>query len=242
MEEKLLAKVRALLAKAQSTDYPAEAETYSAKAEALVAEYGITQAQLQAESAKTGRIRVTTMVIPMDNPYSAQKATLLGCIGNALGVKVISSQYANSSTVIRATVLGFPTDLERVELLYTSLLLQAARQLRHQYPPDPVGNVAAYRRRWFSGFAYAVQMRLAEIERHAAEQAQQHTPSGVPSTALVLRDRSALIEQAYTETYGNLKARATPTTSGPGFHRGLQAGARADLNQTRIAGQRAALR
>jgi hypothetical protein len=48
VDERILARVRALLAKAESTNYPAEAETFTAGAHALMARHSIDHALLAA--------------------------------------------------------------------------------------------------------------------------------------------------------------------------------------------------
>src|SRR5688572_14589877 len=48
VDQRMLDRVRALLAKAESTDFPEEAETYTAKAQQLMARYSIDQALLAA--------------------------------------------------------------------------------------------------------------------------------------------------------------------------------------------------
>src|SRR6185436_15599813 len=100
--------------------------------------------------------------------------------------------YGSGRYVVR--VYGFTTDLERVELLYTSLLVQATRELVHVRPDEWGESTGAYRRSWLAGFASAVATRLHRAERRAAAD-RPSGPDGT-STALVLRDRTALVEDA----------------------------------------------
>ena len=85
-------------------------------------------------------------------------------------------------------VYGFTSDLERVELLYTSLLLQATRDLVYVRPDSWGESTAAYRRSWLAGYASAVYARLLRAEQRAS--AEQPTTGTGTSTELVLRDRS----------------------------------------------------
>ena len=117
-DERLLGKIRALLAKAESTEFAEEAEALSARAQELMAKYSIDHALLAAESGRTeepGGRRIA-----VDNPYEAPKASLLQTVAQANRCRVVWSKELGLVTVI-----GFPADLDAVELLFTSLLVQA---------------------------------------------------------------------------------------------------------------------
>ena len=129
-------------------------------------------------------------------------------------------------------MLGFASDRARVELLYTSLLLQASTQLARQRPAWEGESVAAYRRSWLHGFAVRVHQRLVEAEARAAESAAaaRASPSATgPSVALVLADRSARVDRAYAEEFPQIGRARRAQLSGSGYAAGAHAGARADL-------------
>lgn len=241
MEEKLLARVRALLAKAESTSYPEEAEAFNAKAAKLIAKHGIDQALLAASGQRTDEI--TTMRVELDDPYTVSKVTLLTFIAQALRCQAIA--HGKGRSYRYAVVVGFASDLERVELLYTSLLLQATTQVVRQHPDSTVfgqgESVAAYRRSWFAGFAAAVRYRLEMAERQAATEARSTLPAGT-STALVLRDRSDQVKTAVKDLFPNMRS-VNRRISGSGYGNGVTAGQQADLGSPRVdRGQRTALR
>lgn len=131
MEEKLLARVRALLAKVEATDYPDEAEAFTAKASELIAKYGIDEAMLAAAGGRADEIKQSKILIAA--PYSSEKATLLGGIARSLRCKTV--RWGCGRNVEYCTIVGYGVDLERVELLHTSLLLQASGQVTRQRPP-----------------------------------------------------------------------------------------------------------
>ena len=117
-DERMLSRIRALLAKAESTEFAEEAEALSARAQELMAKYSIDHALLAAESGRAetpGGRRIA-----VDNPYEAPKATLLQTVAQANRCRVVWSKEIGLVTVI-----GFPADLDAVELLFTSLLVQA---------------------------------------------------------------------------------------------------------------------
>lgn len=220
--------VRKLLAKAEGAGTPAEAETYTAKAVELMARHGIDAALLGA--ADPGRDEIGMQRIAMDDPYSAGKARLLAWTAGALRCRaVLHSAYGGKVRAV--TVFGFASDRERVELLYTSLLLQATAQLVALRPPWPGESVAAFRRSWLYGFADEVRRRLVAAEERAA---REHTPSPAADgsgLALVLADRHDRVERAYTEAFPRLGPARRTTFSGSGFHQGAEAGRRADLGR-----------
>ena len=117
-DERLLGKIRALLAKAEATEFAEEAEALSARAQELMAKYSIDHALLAAETGRTeepGGRRIA-----VDNPYEAPKASLLQTVAQANRCRIVWSKELGLVTVI-----GFPADLDAVELLFTSLLVQA---------------------------------------------------------------------------------------------------------------------
>jgi hypothetical protein len=173
-------------------------------------------------------------IISIDNPYARDKAHLLTSVADPLRCQTVHT-YGSGRYVVR--VYGFMTDLERVELLYTSLLLQATRELVHVRPDEWGESTAAYRRSWLAGFASAVATRLHRAERRAA--AEQPTAGDGTSTALVLRDRSALVDGVVTADYPRLRTMRRRSLAGTGRSDGFASGTRADLGAHRLDGRRA---
>ncbi|MDT7617781.1 MAG: hypothetical protein QOG20_1830 [Pseudonocardiales bacterium] len=218
--------VRKLLAKADRAATPDEAQAYTAKAVELMARHGIDDALLAA--ADPGRDEIGAQQIAMDDPYSAGKARLLAWTASALRCRAVLHE-AWGGKVAAVTVFGFASDRERVELLYTSLLLQAGSQLLRQRPARPGESVAAYRRSWLHGFAVEVHRRLTEAEAGAVAE-HAGTSNGHRSVALVLADRSARVERAYAEAFPRMGRARRAMLSGSGFRAGAAAGERADLD------------
>lgn len=237
--DQLLARVRKLLAKAEDPGVTeAEAEAFNTKAAELIARYGIDQAMLAAEDK--ARDEITQVTIPIDNPYSTDKAHLLHAIARPLRCNTV--RYAAGKTTYKMIVFGFASDIERVQLLYTSLLLQATTQLSH-VRPDNNGwypeSTAAYRRTWLSGFSAAVSRRLVAAEARAASTAT--TTSSGTSAELVLRDRKTQVEHAYQQAFPNLRTSRRRQLSGSGYADGHDAGQRANLHNKTVDNTRAAL-
>jgi hypothetical protein len=228
MDAHKLDTVRKLLAKAERAATVEEADTYTAKAVELMARHGIDAALLAA--AEPGRDDIGPLRITMQDPYSAGKARLLGWTAAALGCRwVLHGAWGGKAAAV--TVFGHASDRERVELLYTSLLLQATGQLVRVRPPWRGESVAAYRRSWLEGFAVQVHQRLRSAEQRAATMADTsardgHTAGGV---ALVLADRRERVDQAFATAFPQLATARRRVLSGSGHAAGALAGQRADL-------------
>ena len=230
----MLAKVRKLLAKAEDpAATEAEAETYTAKAAALVASYGIDAALLAV--ADPGQDPVEDRRIPLDAPYAADKADLLGTIAVRLRCQVVRlrSRGADGSGWT-LHVFGHRSDLERAEVLFTSLLLQASTRMLAT-PVPGWDHPAAFRRSWLAGFTAAVSRRLAAAEREAQSAAEARTATGGASTALVLADREVEVRDAAGAAYPHARTARSRQLSGGGAGEGFAAGQRADLGGTRLA-------
>ena len=233
MENAALGRIRKLLAKAERAGTPEEAQTYTEKAVELMARHGIDAALLAAADPDRDEIGATRVEVA--DPYSAGKARLLGWTAAALRCRAVLHQVGGGR-VTAVTVFGFASDRERVELLFTSLLLQATAQLLRERPERPGESVAAYRRAWLHGFAVSVHQRLSAAEQRAAQDA---APSGgAERTALVLADRRSRVERAYAEAFPVLGRGRRPVLSGTGFPAGAAAGDRADLGARPVAGRR----
>lgn len=241
IEEKYLDKVRKLLAKAESTDSEAEAEALNEHAAKLIAQYGIDQALL-AEDGKIADV-IESRRIKVDAPYAVDKCSLLHLIAKPLRVQTVRTNAGRRRSDGYVMVLiGYQSDLDRVDVLYTSLLVQAARELVRVRPDYGWENVAAYRRSWFAGFTGAVYRRLKDAEERAAAVPVPEQRSGSRSTELVLIDRKAQVALAVKKEFPRLVSGSSRSLSGSGAAAGRAAGERADLGGTRISQNRRSLR
>lgn len=235
--EKILRRIRGLLDRAEhdGTDQN-EAEACMAKAMQLMADYGIQRAMLAASGGTDDPIDCT--VIPMSDPYSYEKGTLLQCVVNALNCKAI--HHRNGRRTCRVSVVGAASTRERVEILYTSLLIQAERGMLREVPSG-TGNTRALRASFLAGFGSRVGQRLAEAEQRAAHLFDAQHPASpdapaTPGTAIVLARRDALIEQRYAELFPQTRTGRERGYNSHGYQRGDEAGRRADIGTTRVTG------
>ncbi|WP_020523982.1 DUF2786 domain-containing protein [Catelliglobosispora koreensis] len=221
-DERWLSRVRSLLAKAESTEFPDEAEALTAKAMELMAKYGVEEALLAASLPH--RQTIVDRVITVSPPYISGKQTLAHIVASHLGCRTITIGD-------KFHLFGYAGDCERVEYLFTSLLVQIYTGLARAPRPAREG-LRAFRHSWIAGFTSAVSTRLYQAARQA--EAEAAAPTGV-SVALVLADRGDQIEQRISEQYPYLKVRKRSSgQSRSGYDAGAAAGHNADLGGTRI--------
>jgi hypothetical protein len=73
----------------------------------------------------------------------------------------------------RVHVFGYASDLERTDILFTSLLVQMARGLAAQAVPAVGSRAKAWRRSWMLGYSTAVVTRVRAAEETAAHRPRQ---------------------------------------------------------------------
>jgi hypothetical protein len=160
-----LERVRALLAKAEATTFPAEAEAYTAKAQELISRHSLDEALLSADSET---VIPYARRIGVDHPYENEKASLLTSVARANRCHVVWSPEFGF-----ATVFGFDADIDAVDLLHTSLLVQAHRAMARTEPPGGKAGrsrLKTFRQSFLVGYAVRIGERLAEASRVALEQ------------------------------------------------------------------------
>ncbi|GAA3252458.1 DUF2786 domain-containing protein [Dactylosporangium siamense] len=244
VDVRMLDRVRALLAKAESTTYPAEAETYTAKAQELVARHSIDEALLVARSGADG---APSTVVPfarrigVDHPYESEKASLLDAVARANRCHAVWSPELGF-----ATVFGFDSDIDAVDLLHTSLLVQANRAMSAAEPLGVQANGKAgrarlktFRQSFLVGFAVRIGERLTRASEAAvAEAAAGAGPGEGPATAApqdllpVLAARDAQVRETMERVFPRtVRGRGTRVDSDEGWDSGRAAADRVALHQ-----------
>jgi hypothetical protein len=218
MTDDILARIRKLLAVAEHpTTPPGEADAAARAAERLIAKYAVDEAMLEAAATTRSKPQVRTIVI--EAPYATAKTSLVGAVANAHGVRAVTLAGGGET---RVTLVGFAGDLQLVDLLYTSLLLQATTSLRRQAITG-----RAFRRAFLIGFAVEVGDRL----RKAREDAVAET--GTASTAVALRNRDHEVGDAVREQFPRLRTSRLQVSDGRGLSAGRKSGAAASLSAGR---------
>lgn len=230
VDERILAKVRALLAKAESTTFEAEAETFTAGAQAMMARHSIDAALLAAthldgvpDRAPGGRR------VGIDNPYDTAKALLLDAVARANRCRCVWSRPLGFSTVV-----GYSGDLDAVETLFTSLLVQATQALNREGTRQGPGGRArsrGFRSSFLTAFALRIGERLSEATRAATEAAVAEAgESGRRRLLPVLASRERHVEQAFEELFPTVVSHSiSPISDARGWYLGQSAADRACL-------------
>ncbi|GAA2863707.1 DUF2786 domain-containing protein [Nonomuraea rubra] len=223
VSEKTLARVRALLAKAESTTYEAEAETFTSAAQSLMAKYSIDAAMLDARPG--GGEAPAGIRVGVDAPYEEPKAVLLVLVAEVNRCRVIWSKELGF-----ATVMGFGADLSWVEMLFTSLLVQAQTALVNSGTKKHGSGRSrnkAFRQSFLSAFASRIGERLAGA---TADAVAQESASRGADLVPVLAAREQEVEQAVERMFPNLVSHAVRTAwDREGWAAGRTAADRASL-------------
>lgn len=220
-ESRMLTRIRALLAKAEATGFPEEAEALSAKAQELMARHSVDEALLAAGAPAPdtpGACR-----IGVEPPYEQAKAVLLDAVATANHCRAVWNEPLAFSTVV-----GFEPDLESVELLYTSLLVQATHAMTKAEAAQRAGGrkrTKTFRQSFLAAYAHRVGDRLAA----AAEAAVSGTAASADLLP-VLASRAVAVtgrmERMFPET---TTTRLRGVTDEAGWTEGTRAADRAQV-------------
>jgi hypothetical protein len=223
----LLERVRNLLAKAESTTFEAEAEALSGKAQELMARHAIDRALVEGGRAG-GDVGTSRFLV--EDPYAKARFVLLSSVARACGCEAVWMERINV-----AHVFGFDDDLVGVDVLYTSLLVQASSAVAAA--PRPSGRrapsqVAAFRRAFLTAFAYRVGDRLAEVRSATAVAADAETGGAVLP---VLADRAERVRAHLDDVMPDTRRMRSRVSDGAGWDAGHHAGGRATFaTQARV--------
>jgi hypothetical protein len=222
-DDPVLAKVRALLAQAESTTFEAEAETFTAKAQELMTRHAIDAALLWERTDRGAR--PVTIRLPIDDPYVNQKAHLLHVVARNSRCKAV--QHADYGLV---SVVGFAADVMAVELLFTSLLVQSHSAMHAEAATAPPGSHSrgrAFRTSFLFAYACRIDKRLSDVN----ESVEAEVVPSTGSTLLpALAARSEAVDEEVAATFGRLtKSPAQRSYDRLGWDRGVLAADRAQL-------------
>lgn len=224
----MLDRVRALLAKAESTTFPAEAEALTGKAQELIARHSIDEALLAAGAERgdlPGGVRLST-----DSPYAGAKALLVQEVAAANRCEAVWSDDLGF-----ATVLGWPADLVAVELLYTSLLVQATAAMLRGRAERRSGS-GRRTKVWDESFLNAFALRIGERLRTATEAATEAADQASAETAgaerllPVLAARGEAVRERLDTLFPGVTRHRLSVRDAEGWSSGTSAADRASLD------------
>jgi hypothetical protein len=194
-DPRVLHKVTSLLAKAESTNFPEEAEALTAKAQELMTRHAIDQAHLEARQGDEPRVGGRR--VGLDDPYAGARFLLLAAVAEANRCRAVWTRQWGFSTVF-----GDEGDLDAVELLFTSLLVQATRAMvaepreRHRSS----GATRSFRQSFLVAFAGRIGERLARAAEAVTSDEATRSQALVPLFEARRLAAQAALDEAFPET------------------------------------------
>lgn len=212
---KVLAKVRSLLAKAESTEFPDEAELLSAKAQQLISKHALDR--LLAETGpRQAPAPASARRLWIEPPYVFAKALLIAAVAEANRCRAIVSEALGFSTVV-----GQERDLAAVDLLVTSLLVQAGgAMLRAGRQTD--GRGTSRTRSFRQSFLVAYAGRIGERLHAATDDAVASTGRSAELVPVLLH-RAEQVDAAVDAMFPDQVAKQARISHAGGWAAGLAA-------------------
>lgn len=235
--EKMMDKITKLLAMAEGAKTAHEAEAFTAKATELMIAHSIDESMLSRAGKSNDSIIAKDFVI---EGYAKAKMTMLAGIAEALGAKAIYTPNNRQTgwTKIHVNVVGWKSDVENIDVLFASLLMQVTTDMEREAKNNKNVHGRAFKQAFILGFAAAVHRRLTAQRSQAVKTANDSTPGA----ALAVVERLSAVEADYRRRYPQTgKGTGAKATSGTGYYGGRAAGERANIGQAGVGGGRKAI-
>jgi hypothetical protein len=232
VDRNLVTRVRKLMDKAAATSNVHEADAFSRKAAELVARHRIDPAALAQRGGDELAVREVALG---RGAYVRGRLALLMAVAEAHDARVVFS--ATPSGTI-AYVAGHTSDVDVVEVMYTSLHSQAASQMSAERRATSAAT-QSYRRAFLFGYADSVAKSFDEV-RKAAEAASPTTVAvDDGGRSLARLERGRRVDEFIGERFGRVRtARSAAGADVTGWSAGSVAAERADLGRRRVEGRR----
>lgn len=217
-------KIRKLLQKAEGTSIDAERDTFLAKATELARDHAVDMHNLGVANPDR-REPIGKRVYFRDDKHSSlikARRELLFSMADLNRCRTV--MYGRAYV----EVVGHESDMDMVDLMYTSLLLQLQTAMARAEAGLGSGALRSWRTSYAHGWVHRVYSRLLQARR---------TNNTTPGTDLVLADRSALVQAYMTETYPKLRKGSSmgiSTRDGSAYRQGAADANRADLGGARV--------
>ena len=206
-----------LLAKAQASPYEAEAIAFAAKAQELMTRYAVDVA---ADAAGTTQSTIDSSELVIDDPYASARFSLLSAVAHASRCQAIWDRRGGI-----AHLVGGDRDRAHVELVYTSLLLQATSAMNeHGSVVDDIGRnrTRSFRQAFLVGYAREVSARLTAATESVLDQADA-------SVLPVLATDADRVDAEVRRRFPSIRSHRPSVSSAGGWAAGHAAGKHADL-------------
>ena len=232
-EDKMLARISALLRKAENTDNVHEAEAYTAAAQRLATTTSIDLAVARAHAAtRTAAQAPTQRTVTIGTAGSRGLRTYVQLFVVIAAANDVKCDVASNSTFVYA--YGFGEDIDATHALYAGLVSQmvkASNDYLRTGEHKPTPTITA-RLNFQLAFGARVGQRLAEAREEARREATTQA-ADVPGTAIALRNKDLELRDHYrsaSRARGSWRASsATAGYSSAARRAGDRAGRRARL-------------
>ncbi len=245
-DDKMLARIAALLRQAEGTDNAHEAEAFMAAAQRLATATSIDLAVARSHSDKRTRAQAPVQrTITIGNPGTRGLRTYVQLFVVIAAANDVKCDIASNSTFVYA--YGFAEDIDASHALYASLVMQMVKASeayiasgRHRPTPTITARI-----NFQLAFGARIGKRLSEVREQARREATR-SETRRPGTAVALRDKDLELKDFYRET-SEARGTWTATSATAGYsssarRAGDRAGRRARLvNGQELSGARSAL-
>ena len=205
-DDRMLARIAALLRQAEGTDNAHEAEAFMAAAQRLATMTSIDLAVARAHAASRTAAQVPAQrTITIGEPGSRGLRTYVQLFAVIAAANDVRCDVASNSTFVYA--YGFAEDIDASHALYASLVIQMVRScdaylMTGAHRPTPT---ITARLNFQLDFGTRIGQRLAEARDQVRREVVESRAAG-PGTALALRDKEVELRDHYR---GQSKARGT---------------------------------
>ncbi len=232
VDRTLVSRVRKLMDKAAATSNVHEADAFSRKAAELVARHRIRPESLVESDGDDLTVREMALG---RGAYVRGRLALLMAVADAHDARVV---FGATPTGTIAYVAGHSSDLDVVEVMYTSLHAQAAAQMSGQRRATAAAT-QSFRRSFLFGYADRVATSFDEVRR-AAEAASPTTVTDGGGLSPARLARSQRVDEFVGQRFGRVRTARSPAGAElTGWSAGSVAAERADLGRRRVEGRRA---
>ena len=205
-DDKMLARIAALLRQAERTDNPHEAEAFMAAAQRLATATSIDLAVARAHSVGRAKSQAPVQrTITIGNAGARGLRTYVQLFAVIAAANEVHCDVASNSTFVYA--YGFAEDIDATHALYASLVVQMVRASDSYLASGahrPTPTITA-RLNFQLAFGARIGRRLSEARDEAQREAKADRNTR-PGTALALRNKEIELRSFYRETS---KARGT---------------------------------
>jgi hypothetical protein len=230
-DDRMLARIAALLRQAEGTDNPHEAEAFMTAAQRLATATSIDLAVARAHSATRTAAHVPIMrTISIGEPGARGLRTYVQLFAGIATANDVRCDVASNSACVYA--YGFAEDIDTAHALYASLVVQMVRACDAYLATGahrPTPTITA-RLNFQLAFGVRIAQRLSEARDQARREATE-AHSAASGTALALRDKDIELRDHYrSQSKARGSWRATTASAGyssaarrAGDHAGRQA-------------------